>query len=148
VGFVTLDETLGLGGVKQVHDGRPDAGVVDGQVDGPGEEGRAGDLHNAPHDVRIRRPDGHALEVAELEPVQDYELQIRHRDGHITPVLYNASVYRHEGGAIAGVFAAARDITGRQRAEQEVLRLNHDLERRVAERPIFSGAAATNCAPR
>jgi PAS domain S-box-containing protein len=66
--------------------------------------------------------------------VQDYELQIRHRDGHITPVLYNASVYRHEGGAIAGVFAAARDITGRKRAEQEVLRLNEDLERRVAER--------------
>ena len=40
VGFVTLDKTLGLGGAKQVHDGRPDAGVVDGQVDGPGEEGR------------------------------------------------------------------------------------------------------------
>jgi PAS domain S-box-containing protein len=66
--------------------------------------------------------------------VQDYELQIRHRDGHITPVLYNASVYRHQGGAIAGMFAAARDITGRKRAEQEVLRLNQDLERRVAER--------------
>ena len=66
--------------------------------------------------------------------VQDYELQIRHRDGHITPVLYNASVYRHEGGEVAGVFAAARDITGRKRAEQEVRRLNEDLERRVAER--------------
>jgi PAS domain S-box-containing protein len=66
--------------------------------------------------------------------VQDYELQIRHRDGHITPVLYNASVYRCNRGKITGVFAAARDITGRQRAEQEVLRLNQDLERRVAER--------------
>jgi PAS domain S-box-containing protein len=66
--------------------------------------------------------------------VQDYELEIRHRDGHTTPVLYNASVYRHKEGAIAGVFAAARDITGRKRAEQEVLRLNQDLERRVAER--------------
>jgi len=66
--------------------------------------------------------------------VQDYELQIRHVDGHITPVLYNASVYRRNGGEIAGVFAAARDITGRKRAEEEVLRLNEDLERRVAER--------------
>jgi len=66
--------------------------------------------------------------------VQDYELQVRHRDGHITPVLYNASVYRRNGGEIAGVFAAARDITGRQRAEQEVLRLNEGLERRVEER--------------
>ena len=66
--------------------------------------------------------------------VQDYELQVRHRDGHITPVLYNASVYRCNRGEIAGVFAAARDITGRKRAEEEVLRLNQDLERRVAER--------------
>jgi PAS domain S-box-containing protein len=66
--------------------------------------------------------------------VQDYELEIRNRDGHITPVLYNASVYRQNGGMIAGVFAAARDITGRKRAEQEVLRLNEGLERRVEER--------------
>jgi PAS domain S-box-containing protein len=66
--------------------------------------------------------------------VQDYGLEIRHRDGHTTPVLYNASVYRQTGGMIAGVFAAARDITGRKRAEQEVLRLNEDLERRVEER--------------
>src|SRR5208337_732691 len=28
--------------------------------------------------------------------VQDYELEIRHRDGHVTPVLYSASVYRDE----------------------------------------------------
>ena len=43
--------------------------------------------------------------------VQDYGLEIRHRDGHITPVLYNASVYRDNDGEIVGVFAAARDIT-------------------------------------
>jgi PAS domain S-box-containing protein len=75
--------------------------------------------------------------------VQDYELQIRHRDGHSTPVLYNASVYRHDGEPVAGVFAAARDITGRKRAEQEVLRLNEDLERRVAERTTQLERAAT-----
>ena len=26
--------------------------------------------------------------------VRDYPLEIQHKDGHITPVLYNASVYR------------------------------------------------------
>jgi PAS domain S-box-containing protein len=50
--------------------------------------------------------------------VQDYELEIRHGDGHVTPVLYNAAVYRDEAGDVIGVFAAARDITERQRAEE------------------------------
>ncbi len=63
--------------------------------------------------------------------VQDYELEVRHRDGSTTPVLYNASVYRDQGGEVVGVFAAARDITTRKRAEEEVRRLNEDLEQRV-----------------
>ena len=50
--------------------------------------------------------------------VRDYPLEIRHKDGHITPVLYNASVYRDENGEVIGVFAAARDITERKRAEE------------------------------
>ncbi len=52
--------------------------------------------------------------------VRDYELEIRRRDGHITPVLYNASVYRDDAGNIIGVFAAARDITARKRYEREL----------------------------
>jgi len=66
--------------------------------------------------------------------VRDYELAIRHRDGHTTPVLYNASVYRDEGGQITGVFAAARDITERKQAEQALRTLNETLEQRVAQR--------------
>ncbi len=50
--------------------------------------------------------------------VRDYPLEIRHRGGGTTPVLYNASVYRDAEGRIAGVFAAARDITERKRAEE------------------------------
>jgi PAS domain S-box-containing protein len=52
--------------------------------------------------------------------VQDYELEVRHRDGHTTPVLYNASVYRDQKGEVAGVFAAARDITERKRVQERV----------------------------
>ena len=52
--------------------------------------------------------------------VRDYALEIRHRNGHITPVLYNASVYRDEAGEVIGVFAAARDITEREKAEREL----------------------------
>ena len=66
--------------------------------------------------------------------VQDYELEIRHRDGRLTAVFYNASVYRDESGEVVGVFAAARDITERNRAEEEIRKINEDLERRVTER--------------
>ncbi len=49
--------------------------------------------------------------------VTDYPLALRHRDGHVSDVLYNASVFRNQAGEVAGVFAAARDITERKRAE-------------------------------
>ncbi len=55
--------------------------------------------------------------------VTDYPLALRHRDGHVTDVLYNASVYRSEAGEVLGVFAAARDITERKRAEEIRTRL-------------------------
>ena len=66
--------------------------------------------------------------------LQDYELEIRHRNGHSTPVLYNASVLRDENGEVIGAFAAARDITERKRAEDEGLKLNEQLEQRVRVR--------------
>lgn len=57
-------------------------------------------------------------QVFETGTVRDYELQIQHKDGHSTPVTYNASIYQDETGAIAGVFAAARDITARKKGEE------------------------------
>jgi PAS domain S-box-containing protein len=50
--------------------------------------------------------------------VRDCPLELRHRDGRVMSVLYNASVYRDESGQVSGVFAAARDITERKRAEE------------------------------
>jgi PAS domain S-box-containing protein len=48
---------------------------------------------------------------------RDHLLELRHRDGHTTPVLYNASVYRDPSGEVLGVSAAARDITQINRTE-------------------------------
>jgi PAS domain S-box-containing protein len=50
--------------------------------------------------------------------VTDYPLTIRHTGGRLTDVLYNASVYKDPRGNVLGVFAAARDITGRKKAEE------------------------------
>ena len=66
--------------------------------------------------------------------VHNYALEICDKDGHLTPVLYNASIYRDEAGQVIGVFAAARDITDRKRAEEEVRTLNAELEQRVVQR--------------
>jgi PAS domain S-box-containing protein len=66
--------------------------------------------------------------------VRDYALEIRHRDGSITPVLYNVTTYRDADGRVAGAFAAARDVRELKRAEEEIRALNTGLERRVAER--------------
>jgi PAS domain S-box-containing protein len=65
--------------------------------------------------------------------VRDYPLAIRHISGKITDVLYNASVYQDEKGNVRGVFAAARDITERKKAEESIEKLNEDLKRRTAE---------------
>ena len=50
--------------------------------------------------------------------VTDYPLALRHASGWVMEVLYNASVYRNEKGDVVGIFAAARDITERKRAEE------------------------------
>jgi PAS domain S-box-containing protein len=51
--------------------------------------------------------------------VRDYPFSIRHISGKITDVLCNATVYRNEYGDVEGIFAAARDITQRKKAELE-----------------------------
>lgn len=53
--------------------------------------------------------------------VKDYPLAIQHLSGVVTQVVYNASVYRDENGEVAGVFAAARDMTERKRYETQLL---------------------------
>ncbi len=60
------------------------------------------------------------LEVFSKGYVTDYPLAIKHRDGHLTDVLYNAIVYKNENGEVIGVFAAARDITKPKRMEQDL----------------------------
>ncbi len=59
--------------------------------------------------------------------VTDYPLAIRHTSGAVTEVLYNASVYLDENDKVAGVFAAARDISRLRSSQQELEKSNHEI---------------------
>jgi PAS domain S-box-containing protein len=62
--------------------------------------------------------------------VTDYALTIRHKNGQLTDVLYNASVYKDLRDNVLGVFAAARDVTARNRVEDELAeQRRRELER-------------------
>jgi light-regulated signal transduction histidine kinase (bacteriophytochrome) len=78
--------------------------------------------------------------------VRDYPLTIRHTSGRTTDVLYNATVYRNEAGQAQGVFAAARDITERKRAEEELAQHRDHLEDLVRQRTAEVEAAAEDLA--
>jgi len=58
------------------------------------------------------------LQVFEKGFVTDYLLTIKNKNGNLTDVRYNASVYKDDKGNVLGVFASARDITEQKQASQ------------------------------
>jgi len=60
--------------------------------------------------------------------VSDYELTVRSRGGLETVVSYNAATFHDRDGRLAGVFAAARDMTDRKRIERTLQEKNVELE--------------------
>lgn len=60
--------------------------------------------------------------------VRDYPLTIRHTSGRTVDVVYNATVYNDEEGKMQGIFAAARDITERKRAEENLKRVMQEVQ--------------------
>lgn len=72
------------------------------------------------------------LQVFDKGFVSNFPLTIKHLNGPLTEVLYNASIYKDENGVTLGVFASARDIT-----EQKLL-FNYSLSLIEASRdPLF-----------
>jgi PAS domain S-box-containing protein len=69
--------------------------------------------------------------------VTDYPLTIRRKDGKLTDVLYNASVYKNDRGDVLGVFAAARDMSAQKKAEAEVAQQRSTELQRLAELESF-----------
>ncbi len=81
-------------------------------------------------------------QVLQAGEVRDYQLEIRRRDGHLTPVLLNAALYRDETGKVAGIFAAARDISERKRMEDALRKSEARLD--FALKNSFIGAWEMN----
>ena len=60
-------------------------------------------------------------EVFAMGSVADSPLTLRHKDGKLTDVLFNGSVYKSEQGDILGVVIVARDVTEQKRIEKEMI---------------------------
>ena len=79
------------------------------------------------------------LQAFEKGFVSDYTLTIKHKNGLLTDVSYNASVYKDNEGNVLGVFAAARDVTNQQwaielrAANKELLYQTEEKEKKAAE---------------
>jgi PAS domain S-box-containing protein len=93
-----------------------------------------------PDDVERKKAD-QALAVATAEGrFQDERWQVR-KDGTQYWASFVITALRDEGGKLTGYSTIARDITKRKQAEDEIRRLNTELERRVQERTAELQAA-------
>jgi PAS domain S-box-containing protein len=66
--------------------------------------------------------------------VSELPLELLRRDGHRTPVLCNLSARHDAAGRSAGLIMSARNLTAQRRVEDELHRLNKEIEHRVGER--------------
>ena len=71
--------------------------------------------------------------VFEKGSVRDFELEIINRFGQVTPVTFNAIVFRNDEEEFSEFFASLRDQTEFKRKEEELKKLNQDLEALIAE---------------
>ncbi len=78
--------------------------------------------------------------------VADFPLTIR--DGKLTDVLFNGSVYKDEHGMVIGVVVVARDITDHKRIEKELLiaKEHAELATKIAEEAQRQAEEATQIA--
>ena len=59
-------------------------------------------------------------EVFAKGTVADSPLTLRHKDGKLTDVLFNGSVYKNDQGIVLGVVIVARDVTDQKRIATEL----------------------------
>ncbi|MBE0424211.1 MAG: PAS domain S-box protein, partial [Lutibacter sp.] len=73
------------------------------------------------------------LQVFKKGFVRDYPLTIKHLNGNLTDVSYNASVYKDNAGNVLGIFATARDVSAKKWAI-DLRKANKELAFQNAEK--------------
>ncbi|MEN9907995.1 MAG: hypothetical protein RLZZ540_1144 [Bacteroidota bacterium] len=84
-------------------------------------------------------------EVFDKGSVADAPLTLRHKDGKLTDVLFNGSVYKDDNGNVMGVVIVARDVTDQKRIEKELVeaKIFAELATEIAEEEKRNAQAAT-----
>lgn len=69
--------------------------------------------------------------------VVNFPLTIRHKDGRLTDVLFNGSIYRDERGNILGIVIVARDVTDQNKFQKELIEAKQKAEEAVKSKQQF-----------
>ncbi len=87
-------------------------------------------------------------EVFAKGSVADSPLALRHKDGKLTDVLFNGSVYKDDRGNVLGVVVVARDITDQKRIATELIeaKVFAELATGIAEEAKSKAESATRIA--
>jgi PAS domain S-box-containing protein len=87
-------------------------------------------------------------EVFAKGAVADSPLTLRHKDGKLTDVLFNGSVYKNDEGHVLGVVIVARDVTDQKRIATELTEAKLAAERAtvLAEQAQAKAESATQIA--
>ncbi len=78
--------------------------------------------------------------LARGDTLRSHPTKLRARDGSFRDVLISSSTDNTDGKFLRALLFT-QDITGRKRAEEEIFRLNHELEQRVQQRTAQLEAA-------
>jgi PAS domain S-box-containing protein len=68
-------------------------------------------------------------EVFAKGSVADYPLTLRHKEGKLTDVLFNGSIYKDDKGNVSGVVIVARDVTEEKKIKKELIEAKVFAER-------------------
>lgn len=87
-------------------------------------------------------------EVFAKGSVADSPLTLRHKDGKLTDVLFNGSIYKDQKGKVLGVVIVARDVTHQKMIENQLNEAKNAAEEatRTAEQATKTAEEATRAA--